>query len=266
MRLFRVYRSGDSGAEVAYLQRSLPWWCWGSPSSSEADGQFGGKTAAAVKVFQSSEDLSQDGVAGEDTLRRLGVWSDVVAGIDVSSYQTVDWSAVSRDEFTCVWAKASEGATYRDPRFVSHVRGARGAGMAVGAYHFAKLNHEPWDEAENFLGQLELAGSMDLPCVLDYEEDANTDTTHWLLCFLRQMREETGSTPVLYTGAWRLRALSGPVGRLSEFRYWIPGWGAQPGFYGPFSNWDAWQWTNKGVVSGVAGNVDRNWLEVGLLA
>ena len=250
---------------MKYLQRSLPWWCWVAPNSSEADGAYGTKTSNAIKIFQSSQGITEDGVAGEDTLRRLGVWSDVVAGIDISSYQTVDWAKVNPEEFSCVWAKASEGATFQDSKFVDHIQGARGRGLAAGAYHFAKLNHEPWDEAENFLSQLSKAGHMDLPCVLDYEEDNEPDTTQWLLSFLRAMEVETGKVPVLYTGAWRLKALDGPVNQLAKFRYWIPSWGGQPSSYGPYENWDAWQWTNQGRVSGISGNVDRDWLLADLL-
>jgi lysozyme len=132
--------------------------------------------------------------------------------------------------------------------------------LAAGGYHFAKLNHEPWAEADNFLSQLAKGGHMDLPCVLDYEEDGSPDTTQWLLSFLRQMEAETGKIPVLYTGSWRLKALSGPVDQLAKFRYWIPGWSEQPTFYGPYENWAAWQWTNKGKVSGISGNVDRDWI------
>lgn len=265
MRLFKTYKKGDSGVEVKFLQRSLPWWCWSSPAASEADGQYGSKTVNAVKIFQSSKGLTEDGVAGEETLRKLQVWSDVVAGIDISSYQTVDWSEVNPEEFSCVWAKATEGKTYQDTKFVDHVHGARGRGLAVGAYHFATLNNEPWAEADNFLEQIHKAGQMDLPPVLDFEKASDDDTLQWLLAFLRQVQSETNSTPVLYSGAWRINALKGPVSLLTEFGYWIPSWGPQPAGYGPFCNWSAWQWTNEGRVSGINGNVDRNWLLSDLL-
>jgi GH25 family lysozyme M1 (1,4-beta-N-acetylmuramidase) len=206
--------------------------------------------------------VSEDGVAGPATLKALGVWADVIPGVDVSSYQTVDWSEVSRDEVQFAFVKASEGATWQDPRFIDHVRGARGAGLQAGAYHFARLTNDPWSEVDNFLTQVALAGPMDLPCVLDFEKDALDNPLQWLLCFLRQVEAETGVTPMLYTGVWRLRSMSGDTSQLTRFPYWVPSWGAQPVDCGPYSSWNCWQYTNKGRVSGIDGDVDMNWLVV----
>src|SRR5262249_54591534 len=58
----RAMREGDTGQDVAELQRAL-----GIP----ADGSFGSATKAAVKLFQATHRLMVDGIAGAMTMAEL---------------------------------------------------------------------------------------------------------------------------------------------------------------------------------------------------
>ena len=50
MRIFKSLKRGDKGAEVKYLQRTLPAWAWPmSVSYANVDGLFGSTTEQAVK-------------------------------------------------------------------------------------------------------------------------------------------------------------------------------------------------------------------------
>ncbi len=60
--------SGDEGAAVELLQRALAAKGF---SPGAIDGDFGGKTTAAVKAFQSAAGLSPDGVVGHNTWKAL---------------------------------------------------------------------------------------------------------------------------------------------------------------------------------------------------
>ncbi len=62
--LYRTLRYGDSGEDVAYMQRRLIELGY---LNSTADGQFGTGTLAAVKAFQKANGLTVDGVAGTKT-------------------------------------------------------------------------------------------------------------------------------------------------------------------------------------------------------
>lgn len=62
--LYRTLRQGDSGEDVAYMQRRLIELGY---LAGEADGQFGSATLAAVKAFQKANSLTVDGVAGTKT-------------------------------------------------------------------------------------------------------------------------------------------------------------------------------------------------------
>ncbi len=59
-------------------------------------------------------------------------------GIDVSHYQgSINWSSVHSCGANYAFAKATEGTTYTDPNFSSYMSNGKGAGMQMGAYHFA---------------------------------------------------------------------------------------------------------------------------------
>ena len=62
--LYRTLRYGNSGEDVAYVQRRLIELGY---LSGTADGQFGSVTLAAVKAFQRANGLTTDGVAGTKT-------------------------------------------------------------------------------------------------------------------------------------------------------------------------------------------------------
>lgn len=60
----RVLRKGDKGPDVAALQATL---------GIVADGDFGPKTDAAVRMFQTDQGLVSDGLVGAMTRRALGI-------------------------------------------------------------------------------------------------------------------------------------------------------------------------------------------------
>ena len=62
--LYRTLRQGDSGEDVAYMQRRLIELGY---LAGEADGKFGSATLAAVRAFQKANSLTVDGVAGTKT-------------------------------------------------------------------------------------------------------------------------------------------------------------------------------------------------------
>ena len=60
-----LLRRGSRGDTVKKLQEAL---------KVDADGIFGGGTETAVRAFQQENDLKVDGMAGPDTLDRLGLF------------------------------------------------------------------------------------------------------------------------------------------------------------------------------------------------
>lgn len=70
MPTHRTIRRGDSGEDVKYCQELLLKLGY-DLGSYGADGKFGAKTQAAVKSFQGSKGLTQDGIVGPRTWQAL---------------------------------------------------------------------------------------------------------------------------------------------------------------------------------------------------
>ena len=67
MQTYKQLQEGSYGDEVKQLQKKLNE----AGATLDIDGQYGPKTAAAVKQYQSANDLDASGVAGVQTLRHL---------------------------------------------------------------------------------------------------------------------------------------------------------------------------------------------------
>ena len=66
-----TYRQGSSGEQVRVIQDKLKRWGY---YDGAVDGIFGSATAKAVRYFQRSNGLKEDGIVGENTLRALGIF------------------------------------------------------------------------------------------------------------------------------------------------------------------------------------------------
>ena len=61
-----------------------------------------------------------------------------VRGIDISSHNgDIDFGALKQAGIDFVLIKASEGSSFKDPRFYTNIARARKAGLKVSAYHFS---------------------------------------------------------------------------------------------------------------------------------
>ena len=61
-------KKGSKGTQVKYLQKFLNWY---DSFNLAVDGDFGPKTLAAVKTFQSKEGLVVDGIVGVKTINKM---------------------------------------------------------------------------------------------------------------------------------------------------------------------------------------------------
>lgn len=191
-------------------------------------------------------------------------------GIDVShSNGSIDWSRAYAAGQRFVFAKASEGRSFKDGRYAGYRRAARVAGFRVGAYHFARPDSSASDaihEADHFLDAARPA-SGDLLPVLDLEDDGGLSTTalkHWVWRWVRRVRSETGLKPMIYTNPsfWHDEMGDARAFAAAGYRLWIAHYGTSS-LSVPAANWDGhgatfWQYTKCGSVSGVSGCVDRD--------
>jgi lysozyme len=198
-----------------------------------------------------------------------------ILGFDLSMHNSdghpVQWDKVSNSGLRFVYVKATEGSTYEDPWFDRHWAAARARGLVCGAYHFFRSNRKGADQAENIkrhiFGEAQL-GPGDLPVAIDVEELKSVDPSSpatvraflkELDACLRAVEKAMGRKPVLYTAGYVWQALGSPANFL-DYPLWIaqPGAAAAPKLPKPFTQWTAWQYTFKGKLAGVTGDVDLN--------
>jgi hypothetical protein len=156
-----------------------------------------------------------------------------------------------------------------DDKFAQNWDGARGAGIARGAYHFFCPKMDGTAQADHFLSVMGTLADGDLPPALDVEVcstatcgtacdwdvDCHTIVTH-IHEWVDRVAAVTGRTPVIYTGwgAWE-GAVCGSD-ELAGVDLWVANWGVScPLLPDAWSEWKFWQ-TDVGTMDGVPGEVD----------
>lgn len=205
---------------------------------------------------------------------------DKTYGVDVSHHQgNIDWAQVKPAGAKFCYAKATEGRTHTDPRFVVNHKGARNAGLVVGAYHFLSHGTAPADQADNFASVYEPVrdAAADLPPVLDLEWDPKPGTSHdrWTgqspkqivdkcIEWLKIARQKFGKEPLIYTNKhWWEKMLGDEGKRLASYRIWMARYSKFDFPEPPMPDglkWAIWQFTEHGRIPGTSGNIDVNFV------
>ena len=194
-----------------------------------------------------------------------------VIGIDVSKYQSsINWQQVKNAgiDFViirCGYRGYGTGVLVEDPMFRSHVSGAKAAGLRVGVYFFSQAitEAEAVEEASMAISLVKKVGGINLPIAIDSEYAAGgagradglskSQRTAITRAFCNTIAN-SGYTPMVYASkSWFGEHLN--VSSLSGYRIWVAHYAASCGYTG---HYDIWQYTSKGKVSGVSGNVDMN--------
>ncbi len=86
-------------------------------------------------------------------------------GIDLSHHNTVeDWNKVTA---SYVMLKATEGATYQDPKFNAYREQAQKKGIPVGAYHLLSPTSKIKDQIRNYIQTV--GNNIDIVPIIDVE-------------------------------------------------------------------------------------------------
>jgi lysozyme len=199
-----------------------------------------------------------------------------VIGMDVSTYQTVDWDEVARNgEVSFVIMRVADGM-HVDRKFARNWREAGRVGLVRGFYHYFRPVRDGRAQAKVAIDAVKAAGGMkrtDLPPALDIEckgfldggcsgepiaspDTVVTEMKRWLSSVKNRLFRE----PMIYTGgAWVTFAGMYPehADAFSEYKLWRPAYnttGCVPvprGFKA--ENIVIQQYTSSGRVQGVRG-------------
>lgn len=198
-----------------------------------------------------------------------------VAGVDVSHYQgTINWTSVRNAGIQFAYIKATEGTSVKDSAFNANYTNAYYAGVIRGAYHFARPNISSGATQANYLasnGGAWSADSRTLPAALDLEANpysggycyglSTSGMRSWIQDFLNTYRSRTTRYAVIYTTtSWWNTCTGSWTSPWTNHPLWIARWSSSVGTLpagAPF--WSFWQYTSTGSVSGISGNVDRDY-------
>lgn len=189
-------------------------------------------------------------------------------GIDVSHWQGgIDWKKVASSGVEFAIMKASEATGFVDSRLSYNKKEARKNGILCGFYHFARGGNVK-DEVEHFLDTVGDLREGEL-LVLDWEIQ-HTNTVNWCLEFLQRVEEEVGFKPIIYLNKATLRAWDWSSVVENDNGLWIASYSLNTGYKGvrpgafDWAFWMMWQYTSRGRVPGIVGNVDLNHCDIGI--
>lgn len=181
-------------------------------------------------------------------------------GIDVSVHNgDIDWSKVKADgiDFAILRAGYGKLAKQKDAKFEDNYKGAKAAGIPVGAYwySYATTPDEAKLEAEICVSILK-GKQFEFPIFFDQEEKTTLDTgkancSEMIRAFC-DVLETNGYWVGLYTSR---SCLTTHIEDDIKKRYalWAAEWSDKLRYDGPVG---IWQHSEKGKVDGITGNVD----------
>lgn len=184
-------------------------------------------------------------------------------GIDVSHHQgRIDWRKVAASGISFAYQRMQYGLTV-DREWAFNWEQARGL-LDVGAYVYYLPHQGALVQAEWLCELFSMGGAGTLPAVLDIEtgKPDSAEVQEWL----RYVEMRTGQTPLVYGSAGVLPSLIGTDERWARYGLWVADYGSeeaptppgQPSVPKPWKRWTIHQYTDKGTVPGIKGNVDMN--------
>lgn len=186
-------------------------------------------------------------------------------GIDVSDWQGyIDYSRVRTSGIDVVYIKASQGSNIKDPYFEINYENAKANGLKVGFYHFltATTTGEAEQEAR-FFASVIAGKTPDCKLAMDYEVfgGVNVDEINNIAqVFLESVRRLTNKEVIIYSDLSNSReTFSRELAQ--NYQLWLAYYGNYNELYNVESNWNTWigvQYSDRGIVSGINGNVDRD--------
>lgn len=217
--------------------------------------------------YVTGEQVIQGAKYSFDSEGRLSTGSGVL-GIDVSKWNgSINWQAVKDSGVSfviirCGFRGSSEGALVEDANFRTNIQGATNAGLKVGVYFFTQAVNEveAVEEASMVLNQIQ-GYNISYPVYLDVEPsggrgdsiDAGTRTA---VCqaFCKTIANSGYKSGIYANKTWLGSKIN--TASLTNYKIWLAQYAAAPSYTA--TRYDMWQYSSKGSVSGISGNVDMN--------
>lgn len=186
------------------------------------------------------------------------VQAAAVQGIDVSQYQgTINWQAVAASGVKFAMVRIGNTKYGLDSNFAVNVAGATAAGIRVGAYVYSYAMNETQAAADAQLAVQAMANlPVSFPVAIDLEDpsQANLSTAQQqaIVNTFCSTIYAAGYQPMVYSYRnWFQTKLGATM-----WDHWVADYNSSCGFQ-PAA---MWQYSSNGSVSGIASNVDVDYL------
>ncbi len=186
-------------------------------------------------------------------------------GIDVSDWQGyIDYNKVRASGIEIVYIKASQGSNIKDPYFDINYENAKANGLKVGFYHFLTATNTAEAEQEaRFFASVISGKTPDCKLAMDYEVFGGAsvaEINNIAQVFLESVKRLTNKEVIIYSDLSNSRNTFSR--ELAEnYPLWIAYYGDYRQLENIETNWQTWQgqqYTDRGIVGGISGNVDRD--------
>lgn len=189
-------------------------------------------------------------------------------GIDVSKWNgNIDWKAVKNAGVSyviirCGYRGSTTGALIQDPKFKANIKGAASVGLKVGIYFFTQaINEVEAVEEASMVLDLIRGYSISYPVFLDVEAsggraDSISKSARTEVCrAFCQTIQNGGYTAGIYANStWLSTHIN--TASLTGYKIWLAQYAAKPTYNA--TRYDIWQYSAKGSVAGIKGDVDLN--------
>lgn len=223
----------------------------------------GEKVTGTQVILGVQYNFSSDGVLNLGT---------AILGIDVSSWNgNIDWKKVKEAGVSYVIIRtgfrgSSTGALVEDKYFKTNIKGAIDAGLKVGVYFFSQAisEAEAIEEASMVLNQIK-SYKISYPIFIDIEASGGradsltkAQRTAVAKAFCNTVKNAGYDAGVYSSTSWFTNKIT--ASDLSSFKIWVAQYNTTCTYTGRY---DIWQFSSKGSISGISGNVDLNYSYMG---
>ena len=276
LEAIKIELEGLNGFAVKYRVhlQDRGWQKWMASGTTAGIANSGIKIEAIQILIISEDEVTEDMLREESLIKN---------GIDISVYQgTIDWTKVAKDtnvNFVIIRAGfrgyGAAGTLVTDSKFKTNIEGALRNGIDVGVYFFSQaVNEKEAIEEARYTLNLLKNYKITYPIIIDTEQSSHPlgqgradnlsreQRTKVVDAFCKTVKE-AGYEPMIYANKWWLTEKL-DMSKLSHYSVWLAHYtGAtqenpllKPSDYK--GEYVMWQYTDKGIISGISGNVDMD--------
>lgn len=239
-------------------------------------GEIAGTTGQSKRIEAIQIKIEKNNIDDTDINNNINVENNIdnnFLGIDVSRYQgTIEWDKVKATGINfamirCGYRGYTEGKINEDIQFLNNIIGAHNNGIKIGLYFYSSAisEIEATEEANfvlNLINKYNFREYISYPIAIDIEDFEGTrnysltvkERTNIVKAFCETIKND-GFKPMVYSYTYFLENKL-IMDELTNYDTWIADYYGNTWYN---RNYSMWQYTDKGKINGIIGDVDLNY-------